>query len=154
MLVKAIYTSVTNHELKYRIIPGGSDTQIPGSVSGGVNALGETGSFDIGDNVAFAWTSGPSRYSLPSLNTGGYDQMVTFQVHGRWTDPDNQGEGFTALSNTYVIGFEDQVGSDADYQDFVCEVSNVVPIPEPLTVLGVFLGVGGLGNYIRKRREA
>ena len=25
-------------------------------------------------------------------------------------------------------------------------------VPEPLTMLGVFLGIGGLGNYIRRRR--
>jgi len=28
-----------------------------------------------------------------------------------------------------------------------------VPIPEPLTVLGAFLGLGGLGGYIRRRRR-
>ena len=27
-------------------------------------------------------------------------------------------------------------------------------VPEPLTMLGMFLGLGGVGAYIRRRRQA
>ena len=40
--------------------------------------------------------------------------------------------------------------TDPGYQDIMV----VVPIPEPLTMAGLFLGISGLGSYIRKRRMA
>jgi len=33
-------------------------------------------------------------------------------------------------------------------------VTDVGPVPEPLTMLGMFLGLGGVGAYIRRRRQA
>jgi hypothetical protein len=49
-----------------------------------------------------------------------------------------------------------RVLSNNCYQDYAIttEIGETPYIPEPLTVLGVFLGVGGLAGYVRKRRMA
>jgi hypothetical protein len=45
-----------------------------------------------------------------------------------------------ASINVYVAGSEPQVGESS--------------VPEPLTMAGLFLGLAGVGGYIRKRRMA
>jgi hypothetical protein len=63
--------------------------------------------------------------SDPSLNSDDYDHMVTFEITGG------------AHAGDYVIAFEDlpYASSDLDYNDFVVQVSGVVPVPEATTVI-------------------
>ncbi len=109
--------------------------------------VGDTASFDISPNSdLFVWGidvngTGSHFYSNPALN-GGRDRMVTFRVN-QFLD------GSFPTVPTYVICFEDL--TDFDFNDLVVEVRNVAPIPEPLSMLCVALGVGGLARYLRRR---
>ena len=77
------------------------------------------------------------------------------------------GEGFVSGVGQAgdLIHLEARVAADMSVPPGATSISSVGPnahldfrpgssgvIPEPLTVLGVLLGVGGLGCYIRKRR--
>jgi len=123
----------------------------------------------LATNTLFGWylntASGGSStdyYSEPGLNPNGYDHMMTFdlpQANGTsiWVDY-GQGETQLTLNDPYLIAWEDlawdgQCLGDDDYDDMMYLVDKVVPIPEPLTILGVFLGVSGLGAYIRRRKR-
>jgi len=109
--------------------------------------VGDTASFDIVPNSdVFVWGidvngTGSHFYSNPALN-GGVDRMVTFRV-------DQFLNGSYPTVPTYVICFEDL--TDFDFNDLVVEVRNVAPVPEPLSMFCVALGVGGLARYLRKR---
>ena len=155
-LVKAIYTS-NNLYLGYSVneVTGSPITYPVGSGGGNLDTVGETASFDLDLCDEFLWVIGgiqPVKYSLQALNSG-TDYMVSYRIHGIYTDPKDHTQGSYIPSDpTYVIGFED--GTDADFQDFVAQVSKVVPVPEPLTMLGMFLGLGSVGAYIRRRRMA
>jgi len=50
----------------------------------------------------------------------------------------------------YVFQWDFTLGEGETFE--IQKVKTVSLVPEPLTVLGVFLGVAGLGAYIRKRR--
>ena len=59
----------------------------------------------------------------------------------------------------YVIAFEDVLsgnGSDFDYNDLVLDLGpNIVPSPEPSTLVTAFAGLGALGLAgLRRRRKA
>jgi hypothetical protein len=165
--VKAKYTSSSLY-LGYAIneVSGSPVTplyQTSGDGNTLVNAPGDKATLDLANNDAFLWVvqGAGTLYSRQSLNSGGTDRMVTYLVDGIYTNPVNHGAGYVVPDDpTFVIGFED--GTDFDYQDFVVEVSRITPgtvggqqlVPEPLTVLGVLLGVGGVGAYIRRRRMA
>jgi len=159
--VRAIYTS-SYLKLGYALNEGtGSPVvDIDDTINFGVNptkvdATNEVGNFDIVDNTdGFVWvvTGASTAYSLPALN-GGIDRMVTFKIDGIYNHPYFHDQGsYIPTVPTYVLGFED--GSDWDFQDFVVEVQKVSPIPEPLTLLGVFAGISGLGAYLRRRQAA
>lgn len=60
-----------------------------------------------------------------------------------WGDP----TGPTHSGNPGGTG--DAVSDYVDYGNFLA-----APIPEPVTMLGVFLGVSGIGAYLRKRTKA
>ena len=72
-------------------------------------------------------------------------------------------ETWTGLSNYWLthLGTADpclglRVLVNGDQQDFAIIVPGVGrdPIPEPVTMAGFMLGIGGLGGYIRRRRRA
>ncbi len=64
-------------------------------------------------------------------------------------DPDvNNVEVFDGNLDTEVLGYT-FTGTAAEIGDG--SSLGVILVPEPLTMLGVFLGVGGLGGYMRKR---
>jgi hypothetical protein len=122
---------------------------------GNVDAVFKTASLGLATGTVFVWdiqntVQGYTYYSLPSLNPGGTDRMVTFHVGEIWNDPDHHELGsYVPADPTYVVCFEDL--TDFDYQDLVVEVHGVAPIPEPLTIVSAFLGVSGLGAYVRRR---
>ena len=151
--VKAIYTSNYLY-LGYAtdVSDGLPKTWLVPSGGGLLDVVGETASFNLDPGDDFVWVIGgkATKYSREALNSG-KDYMVSYRIHGIYNDPSDHTKGSYIPSDpTYVIGFED--GTDDDYQDFVAEVSKVAPVPEPLTILGMFLGLGSIGAYIRRRR--
>lgn len=101
-----------------------------------------------------------SVYSTSTLNSGGTQQAVfgdlslqnalnlqstsSFQNAGQFTD------GLSALfKGGTLISFDDRGnGSDADFQDFTVSAEAV---PEPMTMTGLALGLGGLVAARRRR---
>lgn len=62
------------------------------------------------------------------------------------------GVDFTSVLSVNLELTQVSPQNSVDFAVDVLETGN--PVPEPLTMLGVFLGVGGVGAYIRKRRMA
>lgn len=80
-----------------------------------------------------------------------------------YVKPTSGGTGWVDTANTWLanlgtshpdIGL--RVLASEGYQDFSLTVAGLGadPIPEPVTMAGLMLGIGGLVTYIRKRRKA
>jgi len=111
-------------------------------------------SFGYGTNIV---------YSTSALNSGGSQQAVfggvslfnalslektdTFQAAGQFTD------GASPLFNGgALISFDDRGNlNDKDFQDFTVIAE---PVPEPMTMTGLALGLGGLVAARRRRRDS
>jgi hypothetical protein len=79
-------------------------------------------------------------YSDATKNAGGGDNLVAYQGFGDESTGRKIKIGSTYQPwdvNSYVLGWEDLKlsSSDKDYQDMVLLVSQVVPVPEPSTVI-------------------
>jgi len=81
-------------------------------------------------------------YGIPVGGTG------QFTVHSTAAVPQTNLKSFSFNTIDYWYSYFD--GTD-DHLDF--EGSGTV-VPEPLTMMGMFLGLGSVGAYIRRRRRA
>ncbi|HPL62815.1 MAG TPA: PEP-CTERM sorting domain-containing protein [Syntrophales bacterium] len=77
-------------------------------------------------------------YSVADWNFGGQDHMVAWRL----------GE------DDYVIAWEDFFGlGDRDYNDLVVELSDVTPVPEPMSIILLGSGLAGMAGLRRKRKS-
>jgi hypothetical protein len=104
-------------------------------------------------------------YSTSSLNTrSGGSQQAVFGASSLWSTLDQNTtskfqaagdftSGAGSLSNGgTLISFDDRGGgNDADFQDFTVSAEAV---PEPITMTGLALGLGGLISARRRRNKA
>ena len=92
-------------------------------------------------------------YSIDELNVGGADLMASY-----FTGPSGHADLF---GSNYILGFEDTLNGDLDYNDMVVGISdisalggvttfNTVPEPMPLALMG--LGLIGMAGVKRKKK--
>ena len=79
----------------------------------------------------------------PTTNLGNYCDLVTNVETWAWNATNDP--NFTSNSTP---GLED------NWTAYTSDITVGYAIPEPVTVLGVLMGIGGLGTYIRRRRRA
>jgi len=113
--------------------PGTNDLTISGGA--GVNNVTVSGidPFSFGFYIK---NSSGTFYTLDQLN-GGEAMAVAFNKPG---------------SDNWLIGFEDTLGGDKDYNDMVVRVESIHAVPEPSTLL--MLGSGMLGFAFLRRKKS
>ncbi|MGE5657845.1 MAG: DUF4114 domain-containing protein [Actinomycetota bacterium] len=94
----------------------------------------------------------PTIYSTSSLNWSGLQQVV-FGSAGSSIEKQrftgiNSFQSGDPFASPVTIAFEDLYGGDYDYNDFVFQAQAV---PEPLTMGGLALGIGGMVAARRRR---
>ena len=97
------------------------------------NAYATTSTFTpVNGDVTFASTAATSKYL-----------KVDFTTNASWDDVNDTIDFNWAREDAY-----------GDFNGFAIVSVSAAPIPEPMTMLAVGLGITSLGGYIRKRRRA
>lgn len=92
-------------------------------------------------------------YSEASLNPGGWDHVMTFDLPNF---PDSlyvdfgKGSILWELHDPFLITWEDLNMGDQDYDDMIYLVDRVIPTPVPGAFLLGALGIGAAGMKLRK----
>ena len=105
-------------------------------------------------------TDDPTKYIRPGNSVGdfGFSFLPTTSVvpgenYTIWFGGVNYGADDAALVfDEFEDGFDSQFV--ATYGTGFEATLSLSPVPEPITMLGLFMGIGGLAGYIRKRRMA
>jgi hypothetical protein len=102
------------------------------------------GTANIGSSFGFYLQRGNQTfYSEAGLN-GGVDMARIFDVTG------SQNTAF--YGSSLIVGFEDLIDGDFDYNDLIVGISDVQAVPEPGTL--ALLGLGMLGLGMTRRRKS
>jgi hypothetical protein len=88
----------------------------------------------------------PTYYILDQLN-GGLAQMVAFRnpTANRWT---------LAFEDTPIRNATGGLNGDYDYNDFIFQIESITPVPEPMTLLLLGLGLLGVAGIRRKFKSS
>jgi len=92
-----------------------------------------------------------------------YEDSGTYDVTGGrlWLEDASGDNSWLSTANTWLAGLgtdKPEVGlrvlANEDYQDYALVVTDLPadPVPEPVTLAGLALGVGSLVGYLRRRR--
>jgi len=146
------------------IDPPGSTRTTVTDISGG-NVVGSY--TDASGNHGFLWDGSTyTTLDVPGATSTAANCVSGGNVAGYYRDASNSRRGFYwdgstytsidppgALSNIYVYGISGRnvVGTYNGVRGFYATPSSGV-IPEPLTMIGMALGLGSIGCYIRRRR--
>jgi hypothetical protein len=130
------------------------------------NELGTTGVWNEGENLYFSFDK---PVQLVSWQVNGHSNSSTDFYNVSSADPDVKSETFTGngphtftIDGTYsgildagtLLEFEnDPQSTAAAFHTLTVEVlAGAAPIPEPITMLGLFVGAGGIATYMRRRK--
>ncbi|SNB55472.1 PEP-CTERM protein-sorting domain-containing protein [Marinobacter sp. es.042] len=118
--------------------------QVEFDLEAGTAKVGDA-SAKIGSTFGFYLQRGDTTFYSDASMNGGVDMTRIFDVTG---------SGNTAFyGSSLILGFEDLINGDFDYNDLIVGISDVQAVPEPGTLALLGLGVLGLG-MARRRRSA
>lgn len=120
---------------------GGRDVEFD-LAAGTATAGGNTA--NIGSTFGFYLQRGDDVFYSDAELNGGVDMARIFDVTGS--------QNLAFFSSSLIIGFEDLIDGDFDYNDMLVGISDVKAVPEPGTL--ALLGLGLLGLGVNRRRKA